>query len=346
MTQGTSTVSQSCVDIFNHCLPPAFVDACRQRMTRSLVMFDRAVAKPGMSDLAERISIAEQFPGYQQILSLGSPPVDVIADANHAAELARIGNDSQADWCRDQPERFPGFVASLPMNDPEGALLEAERATAELGAVGIQLYTNVNGRPLDRLESMRVLDWAGEHDIPVWLHPLRSSRTADYMDETISKFDLWWVLGWPHETSVCAGRLVFAGLFDRWPDLKIITHHGGGTLPMMEGRIAEGLQHLGTRYAPEDADAARTDLKEPPLTALKRFQADTATFGSRIAIDAAERFFGTEQILFATDFPFADIGQTIQSLRGCDKRIWTDNAIRLLGRRLTGSVDKLDRTLR
>ena len=70
---------------------------------------------------------------------------------------------------------------------------------------------------------------------------------ADYPSEEVSKFDTWWALGWPYETSVAMARLVFSGLFDRWPDLKLITHHCGGMIPMMEGRIESGLQLLGTR---------------------------------------------------------------------------------------------------
>ena len=127
-----------------------------------------------------------------------------------------------------------------------------------------------------------------ELDRPVWLHPLRSSHLPDYPDESISKYDLWWAFGWPHETGICAGRLVFSGLFDRCPDLKVITHHGGGTIPMVEGRIESGLKALGTRYAPGDRRAAETPLKESPIDAFRRFHADTATFGSRIAIDAAQ----------------------------------------------------------
>lgn len=300
-------------------------------------MFDRAVAMQGMCDLAERRAILESHSGYRQVLSLGSPAIESFADASETPELARIGNDAQAEWVREHPEHFPGFVASLPMNDPDAALVEMDRSMRELGALGIQLYTNVNGLPLDRPEYLQILHHAGEQGIPVWLHPLRSSRTPDYADETVSRHDLWWAMGWPHETAICAGRLVFSGLFDRFPDLVIITHHAGGTLPMLEGRIEEGLEHRGTRYAPEDAHAAHTDLEEHPLPAFRRFHADTATFGSRSAIVAAESFFGTGKLLFGTDFPFADIRRSLASLEGLDPGIHEENAIRILGERLSGA---------
>ena len=293
-------------------------------------MFDRAVRMPGMSDLDERRRILDAFPGYRQVLSLASPAPEAIADAEASPALVRLGNDCLAEWCRTDPDRFPGFVASLPMNHPEAALREARRAVGELGALGVQVYTHVNGAPLDRPEYLAVFELMAELNRPVWLHPLRSSQQADYRDERISKFDLWWAFGWPHETSVCAGRLVFSGLFDRCPNLRIITHHGGGTIPMMEGRIESGLQALGTRYAPADMHAAETLLREPAINGFRRFHADTATFGSRIAIDAAQSFFGSGQMYFASDFPFAGIRASIESVEGLSCEILHRNADALL----------------
>ena len=130
---------------------------------------------------------------------------------------------------------------------------------------------------------------------PVWLHPLLTMATPDYPNESVSKYDLWWAFGWPHETSVAMGRLVFAGVFDRWPQLTVITHHGGGTIPMCEGRIEHGLTELGTRNGPDMAHAVATDLREPPLTAFHRFYADTATFGSRRRIAMCLRLLRPRQ---------------------------------------------------
>lgn len=318
------------LDIFNHCLPSAYVEACRSYMKQSLVMFERATRIPGMCDLEERIRIMNAFPGYQQILSLASPSPEAIAAPHESPELARVGNDSLAEWCQLHPEQFPGFIANLPLNNPEASIEEAKRAILELGALGVQVYTHVNGQPLDRPEYLQILEYLAELDRPVWLHPLRPSSHADYPDETISKYDLWWAFGWPHETSVCAGRLVFSGIFDRCPNLKIITHHAGGTIPMMEGRLTGGLESLGSRYAPHQAEAAQTDLKEKPIDAFRRFYTDTATFGSRIGIDAGLAFFGEDKMFFASDFPFAGIGESIESVQGLSNAILYQNAETLL----------------
>jgi len=117
------------------------------------------------------------------------------------------------------------------------------------------------------------------------------------------------------------GRLVFAGLFDRWPNLTVITHHGGGTIPMLEGRIERGLSVLGTRNPPEMTEAVATDLTEQPISAFRRFYADTATFGSRGALQCACDFFGADKLLFATDMPFGPdqgVGLIRETLRCID----------------------------
>ena len=318
------------IDVFNHCLPPRFVEACRGMMTKPLVMFDRAVAMPGMSDLEERLRIIDAFPGYRQILSLASPTVESITGPDQSPDLARIGNDAQAQWVAAHPDRFPGFLASLPMNHPKATLEEARRAIEELGALGIQLYTHINGSPIDTPEVMEILKLMAELDRPVFLHPLRASTVADYPEEEVSKYDLWWAFGWPHETSVAAGRLVFAGVFDRFPNLTIVTHHAGGTIPMMEGRIKFGLEQLGTRYPPQHAAAAETPLQDKPIDAFRRFHADTATFGSRLAVEAGIQFFGADRMLFASDFPFAGIEESLKAAGGIPAEALLTNTRRVL----------------
>lgn len=324
-------MTRTIIDSFNHCLPPGYVEACRRYMTQSLVMFERAVKIPGMTDLDQRLQIIKQFPGYKQILSIASPSPEAIANPQESSELARTGNDSLAEWRDLHPDIFPGFIATLPMNNPDACMIEAKRAVEELGALGVQIYTHINGQPLDQPEHLPLFEYMSEIGRPIWLHPLRPSSRPDYVDESISKYDLWWAFGWPHETSVCAGRLVFAGIFDKWPNLKIITHHAGGTIPMMEGRLNGGLESLGNRYAPEQAYAAKTNLKEKPINAFRKFYADTATFGSRIGIDAGVAFFGKEKTVFATDFPFSGIEENLKAVDGLGSAVMHRNIERITG---------------
>ncbi len=298
------TLNEPCIDVFCHCLPPRFCAAANALLTKPLVMFERAQRMPVMVDVEARLRMMDGFPGYRQVLSLASPTIEAIASPTDAPELARVGNDTLCEMADAHPDRFPGWIASLPMNAPEVACKEADRAVKNLGASGVQVYTNVAGRPLDEPEFLQVIEHVATLGCPIWLHPIRPMTVADYATEEVSRFDLWWALGWPHETSLAMGRLVFAGLLDRWPDLAIITHHGGGTVPMLEARIASGLELLGTRNPPHLAGAVKTNLKAKPIDAFKRFYADTATFGSSAALACSLGFFGSDHMLFATDSPF------------------------------------------
>ena len=306
-------------------------------------MFERAQKMPVMVDTEARLRMMDQFPGYCQILSLASPTIESIADPDESPDLARIGNDSLCAMAANHPDRFLGWIASLPMNNPEAAMAEIERTVQQLGAVGVQFYTNVQRHPLDEPQYLRVIEHAAAIGCPIWLHPIRLMTSADYPVEDVSKFDLWWALGWPYETSVAMARLVFAGLLDRWPELVVITHHCGGMIPMMEGRIESGLQLLGTRNPPDLSHAVKTALKERPIDAFRRFHADTASFGSRAAIECGMSFFGLERMLFATDSPFDPeqgpgyIRETLRAIREMEltdaqrDAILSGNAKRLMG---------------
>jgi aminocarboxymuconate-semialdehyde decarboxylase len=136
-------------------------------------------------------------------------------------------------------------------------------------------------------------------------------------------------------------RLVFAGVFDRYPNLKIIAHHAGGTIPMMEGRIWPGLENLGSRTPPDKSEAVKTDLRENPLSAVKRFYADTATFGSRAAIECGRSFFGADRMLFASDMPFGQeggAGHIRSTLEAIDKMDLSEPEKRAI---LSGNAERL-----
>ncbi|PRX29383.1 aminocarboxymuconate-semialdehyde decarboxylase [Meinhardsimonia xiamenensis] len=99
-------------------------------------------------------------------------------------------------------------------------------------------------------------------------------------------------------------RMVFSGLFDRHPGLKVVTHHGGGMVPFFEGRVGPGWQQMGARTTDRDLGAVLKRLQRPHLDHFREFVADTAAFGSRKAIEHALEFFGPERVVFASDAPF------------------------------------------
>jgi aminocarboxymuconate-semialdehyde decarboxylase len=303
-TTATKRVLNAALDIFCHWAPTDYGEAALKAAGRPLRMLERALAMPVMTDLDARLRLMDQFPGYRQIPCLVSPPLEALAGPQQAAELARRANDGMAAMAARHPDRFPGFFAALALNHPEAMLAEARRAVTELGACGVQIFTNLNGAAIDTPPFMALFALMAELDRPLLLHPTLGMDTPDYAGETYSKYELWWALGWPYETSKAMYRLVFAGVFDRWPELKIITHHGGGLIPMVEGRLGGGLEAYGTRTPPELREKEDTPLRGEPLAAFKRFYADTATFGSAAAVECALKFFGPKRLLFATDMPF------------------------------------------
>jgi aminocarboxymuconate-semialdehyde decarboxylase len=292
------------IDIFNHIFPKAFFDRMVADLPAGKDMHKRVREIPSMVDLGERFRIMDKFGDYAQVISLASPPIEVFGPPPRSTELARMANDGMAELVSRHRDRFPGFVASLPMNDPQGLLDEARRAVGELGAVGVQVFSNVLGYPLTAPDTLPLFQCMAELDRPIWLHPARGAEFADYAGLAKSKYEIWWTFGWPYETSVAMAHMVFAGLFDTYPNLKIVTHHCGGMIPYFAGRVGPGWDQLGSRTSDEDLSALRRQLKKRPIDYFKMFYADTALFGAKAATACGIDFFGAERILFASDSPF------------------------------------------
>jgi uncharacterized protein len=142
------------------------------------------------------------------------------------------------------------------------------------------------------------------YDLPILLHPYRGADIPDFRSESRSEYEIWWTFGWPYETTAAMSRIVFAGLFDRYPKLKIITHHMGAMAPYFEGRIGPGWDQLGARTSDVDYSGVLKSLKRRPLDYFRMFYADTALFGSYDATVCGLAFFGPDHVLFASDAPF------------------------------------------
>ena len=248
-----------------------------------------------------------------------------------------------AELCARHPARFPTFVAALSMTDVEGSVKEARRAVKELGAGGIQIFTNIAGRPLDDAglrADLRHHGRARPADLAAsGAHRRHAGLCAK---EQKSRFEMWWCFGWPYDTSVAMVRMVFCGLLDRYPRLKIITHHLGGMIPFYDGRIGPGLQVLGSRTSDEDYSKILPSLKRPHLDYMRDFYGDTALFGGGIhAVRCGLEFFGSEHVVFATDTPLGPIAPTIEVIKRLDitesdrRKIFAGNAERLINKRLS-----------
>jgi aminocarboxymuconate-semialdehyde decarboxylase len=168
-------------------------------------------------------------------------------------------------------------VAQIALNAPDAGVGEAKRAIAN-GALGVQIYTNIAGKPLDDPEFEPFFAAMEKLNKPIWLHPARNAAIADYASEQKSKYEIWWTFGWSYETAAAMARLVFSKIMDKYPKLMIITHHFGGIVPMVEGRIGPGWDQLGARTSDEDLTLVYKSLKKRPLDYFKHvFYADTAS---------------------------------------------------------------------
>ena len=261
---------------------------------------------PALFDLDARFRAMDTAgDGYVQILTAANPPVENIGGPADALVLARLVNDEMAELVARYPNRFIAAAACVPMNDVDAAIAELDRAVGQLGFCGVQIYTDCGGVPLDDPRFAPLFDRVAALDVPVLLHPVRGADRPDYPTEDSSRFDTWRAIGWLYDTVAAMARLTFSGLFDRHPEIKIVTHHLGGFAPYAAGRLQEGYDKL------LKAARARNEpvpLKKHPFEYFHQFYADTITIGSVPALRCGLEFFGADRVMFATDMPFDTVG--------------------------------------
>jgi aminocarboxymuconate-semialdehyde decarboxylase len=299
------------IDTYTHFIPGNFFNRIVEDGHPDIGKRVREI--PCIHDLEVRRKIVGGYKDYAQILSYPMPPLEVIAkgDGKLTEEYTKLVNDGLVEICAKFPDEFPGWVAQGALMAPDGGVREAERALKN-GALGVQIYTNVAGRPIDRPQYLPFWKKMNELGKPIWIHPARGANMPDYIDEKKSLYEIWWTFGWSYETAAAMARLVFSKIMDNHPNLKIITHHFGGIVPMLEGRIGPGWDVLGSRTSDEDYVSLRKSLKKRPLDYFKQdFYADTAVFGGKPATKCGLEFFPLEKIVFASDCPFDPEGGTM-----------------------------------
>lgn len=338
------------IDAFNHFFPKPYFDKMMAVAGDVADIGKRVRSVPAIYDIDLRRRLIDRYRDYAQIQSIPMPQLEVLSKGDVALELelARIANDSQAEMVERYPDHFPAFIASVPMCQPDAGVVEVERGINDLGAIGVQIFTNVQGEPLDHPRFDPFFATMHRLGAPIWIHPARGADHPDYLTEKKSRYEIWWALGWLYETSAAMARLVFSKTFDRYEGIKIIVHHLGANIPYAEGRVGHGWDQLGSRTSDEDYVALRNSLKKRPLDYFKEnFYADTAVFGSRPATVCGLEFFGSERVLFASDCPFDPEGgdgyvretiRIIEELDISDERraaIYCGNLETLVGRRFS-----------
>lgn len=328
------------VDAYTHILPKKYQEGVEKKVKdRDPRLNTARYAKtvPSLVDLDTRFRVMDEFDEYIQVVSIASPPIYSIAPPEVAVELARIANDELAELVNKYPRRFAAGIACLPLTDVDAALEEAERALKDLRLRAVEFYTDISGKPLDDQRFMPIYEKMVELDRPIYIHPLREMTTPDYEGEEISKYRVWTKLGWPYATALAMTRLVYGGVMEKLPGLKVVTHHCGGMIPFVAGRLDWNDDFNEMRMGHRDIY-----LKDNALVYYRRFFYDTATNGNTAALRCVMDFVGLDQMVFGTDMPFDNqngsrlIRDTISSVENMGlteeekKKLYRDNAVKLL----------------
>lgn len=338
------------IDIFSHIVPRRYWETVMEEIGEDTLYKlagpqDQVIqASCTLWDLDQRFRILDRYEGLLQVLTPSIPALELIAQPRKAVDLAKLYNDEMAQLIMKYPNRFLTAAACLPMNDIDAALSEAERSIGELGFRGILIHTPIDGnhpkitKPLDIPELIPIYEMMSGYDLPIWIHPNRGFSTPDYTIEKASKYMSYQCFGWPYETTLAMARLVYSGILEEYPKLKLITHHCGAMVPYFADRIStqSAWYELGLKAK------FMKRLDRPPIEYFHRFYADTAVNGSTSALMCAYEFFGAEHLLFGTDMPFDEelgdiyIRETINSIERMDiptqekQKIFEDNARALL----------------
>jgi len=311
------------IDAFNHFYPKEYLDALPKSLPDQ-VTYVSSMMKAS-TDLQYRLSLMDKYGIDMQILSLPLPTLDDLdLPVDALKKITSAGNDGISKIAEGSHGRFAG-IATVSLLDVRAAIDEVERSVKDLGLLGVQVLSNVRGKPLDSPEFDPFYSKVNQIGCGLWIHPAYLRKTYDWMEE----YNLNMMMGWGIETALAMFRIFRGGVLERHPDLKIITHHLGTLIPLMAGRINGFVMGQGKNGAPP------APLRRTPMEYLKMFYVDTAEGMWKPALVLAQGFYGSEHLLFGTDLPWGDIPRIVQNINSLSipeeekKMIFSENAKRL-----------------
>ena len=321
------------IDVHNHYYPPAFIDALRTG-TSGLSVRDDAEGNPvlyspgdaniavrGHRDIAYREEVLAQEGVQRQLISLTCPGT-VLEEPARSAKLAALVNDAFAGVMEERGGKFTA-LATLPLNDPAASLREFQRVKA-MGFRGCMVFGNVNGVPLADGRYWPLWEAASDARAVMYIHP-----TFPLGVEAMQQYWLMPLVGFLFDTTLAAAHLVFAGIPERFPGIRWVLGHLGGTIPYLAERLDRGYEMFAE---------CRKELAAPPSEHLKTFYYDTVNFDPD-ALRLAIQFAGVSQILAGSDYPhqIGSIPRMVSSIKSLglapadEAKILGGNAAALLG---------------
>lgn len=278
------------IDFHSHFYPSAYIKALEARSDWPKISTDEKETKhfvydekrstpinDSFYDVSKRISDMDEGGIDMAVLTLSNPFV---------FSLAGLVNNELSRIMRDFPERFV-CLAALPFDDISEAVNELDRAVKDLKLRGVVLPSNIKGEPLDADKFFPLFEKAQKLRVPVLIHPIipENENMKQYMLET--------TIGFPFETSLAISKLIFSGVLEKLPNLKIILAHAGGAIPYLIGRIDRACEAFGLG----------TNLSKAPSKYLSQVYIDTICFSQKTLAFAAQ-VMGTDNLVFGTDCPF------------------------------------------
>lgn len=284
MADSSHSHGKTRIDVHAHAFPPQFMKTLRSKPPRPL-----DIRNNWEWDESRFLAEMDRWQVGMQVLSL--PHVYEYYDPENRAlgvELCRCANTEYGEICARSSERFR-FFAAPPLPDVERACAELDRAKTMPGFSGITLSTNIHERTLDDAEFALFFEHANVAGVVIFLHPLQRPFPKEWYG-----YRLEHLIGLPVDTTFTLARLALSGFFDRYPNIRIIAAHVGGTLPFLAPRI-------------ERAFREGTSQHKPSRYFSKLFY-DTSGPTHEAILAAVAQMFGSEQIVFGTDYPFG-LGQ-------------------------------------
>jgi aminocarboxymuconate-semialdehyde decarboxylase len=221
-----------------------------------------------------------------QVLTLTTPG-PAIEEPEFAASLSQVVNDALAGIVAERPRRFTA-LATLPLNDPEASVAEAERAMSQLGFKGFMLFSNVNGVALADQRYWPLYELVNDSGGVLYIHP-----TFPVGVEAMTEYWLMPLVGFVFDTTLAAAALVFGGVAERYPEIRWVLGHLGGAIPYLAERLDRGFHAY---------EACRANIARPPSEYLKQFYYDSVNFDAD-SLALAIKFAGVDHILAGSDYP-------------------------------------------